>query len=84
MAQGELRELLTIKEGFEHLTKQRKWYTKCRDKEGEPLIKNRSSAGSLKRIFKEGTLSETTMIRLLESAGYTIIPPKCILPDNEK
>lgn len=72
-------KLVTIHEGFAHLTKQRGWYKKCKNN-NKPL--NINTANSFKNEAKAGGLSIEKMIELLSSAGYTIIPPKCILPDE--
>lgn len=71
--------MLTIHEGFTHLTNQIQWYLKCRN--NNKAIPP-STGRSLKKMFNEGKLSESKMIELLRSAGYVIIPPKCMLPEE--
>lgn len=70
--------MISIKEGFRHLTNQQAWYKKCKL---HPKLKA-STARSQKQHFIKGSLSEEKMIELLRSAGYKIIEAKCELPKN--
>ncbi len=70
---------ITIHEGFKHLTNQRGWYKKCRNDNKALKV---STANSFKKLFKDGSLSDSKIIELLRSAGYVIIPPKCMIPDE--
>lgn len=69
--------MLTIREGFKHLTDQIGWYKKCRNN-GKKL--NPNTARVFKMKFRQGTLSDPKMIELLESTGeFKIYKAQCEL-----
>lgn len=59
---------MTIREAFKHLTSQYRWW---KGTDVKPL-----SAGSYKREFRKGTLTEATMRGILQQAGYVERPAK--------